>query len=178
MTEIWKDIPGFNGYQVSNLGNFKSFKRNKCGRYLKTNLSKKGYLNVHLRVNGKSSMYKCHRLVLITFDPIPHAEQMEVNHKNENKQDNRLENLEWMTHIENVRYGTGIQRKSLIQSEEIVCVELNTTFNSMKEASETTGINYGNISSCCNGKLNTAGGYHWSFVNSRKRNNSSSDLLN
>lgn len=165
MSEVWLDVPEWNGYQVSSLGNVRSFKRNKEGQLLKPRITKKGYLVVHFRDNGRSKLFQCHRLVLMTFNPIPNCEDMEVNHKNENKQDNRLENLEWMSHLDNVRYGTGIQRKALIQSRKVLCVELNLIFDSMRIASESMGVNYGNISSCCNGRVPKAGGYTWQFVN-------------
>lgn len=164
MEEIWRDIEGWEGYQVSNLGRFKSFKRCPEGKLLTPHKNKKGYLSIHLRDKDRNKLFQCHRLVLLTFKPIPNSDEMEVNHKNENKQDNRLDNLEWMTRLENVRYGTGIMRKVMAQSKKILCIELNTVFDSVKLASETLHINYGNLTSCCNGHLETCGGYHWKYV--------------
>lgn len=164
MEEMWKEIEGWSGYQVSSFGRVKSFKKCPDGKLLTPYLNKYGYLVVHLRDHGRNRIFQCHRLVLETFNPIPNADTMEVNHKNENKQDNNLSNLEWTTHLENVRYGTGIVRKAMHQSRKILCVELNRIFNSVKEASEQMHVNYGNLSSCCNGKLQTVGGYHWEYV--------------
>lgn len=164
MEEIWKDIEGWSGYQVSNQGRFRSFKRCIEGALLKPHLNKYGYLTIHLRDKNRSKVLQCHRLVMLTFEPISNSETMEVNHKNENKQDNRLSNLEWTTHLENVRHGTGITRKAIAQSQKILCVELDMIFNSVKEASEKMNVNYGNLTSCCNGNLKTVGGYHWKYV--------------
>lgn len=164
MEEIWRNIEGWPDYQVSNYGRFKSFKRCPEGKLLSPYLNQYGYLNIHLRARGKNKVLQCHRVVLSTFNPIPDADTMEVNHKNENKQDNRLSNLEWATRIENVRYGTGIIRRVIAQSRKILCVELNKIFDSVKDASEQMHVNYGNLTSCCNGKLKTVGGYHWEYV--------------
>ncbi len=164
MEEIWKDIEGWQGYQVSDQGRVKSFKKYSEGKLLTPYKNKKGYLQVHLRDKNKSKTIQCHRLVLLTFNPIPNADKMEVNHKNENKQDNCLSNLEWTTHLENVRHGTGITRKAMAQYKKLLCVELNTIFDSVKSASETLHINYGNLTSCCNGHLETCGGYHWKYI--------------
>ena len=164
MEEVWKDIDGWTGYQVSNQGRFKSFKKSSNGRLLKPYLNKYGYLVVHLRDKDTNKVLQCYRIVLSTFEPISNSDTMEVNHKNENKQDNRLSNLEWVTHLENVRYGTGHKRSAISKSKKIMCVELNTVFNSVREASETMKVNYGNLSSCCNGHLETAGGYHWQYI--------------
>lgn len=164
MEEVWKNIEGWDGYQVSDQGRFKSFKQSSEGKILTPHLTRKGYLQVHLRDKNKNKSLQCHRLVLLTFNPIPNANMMEVNHKNENKQDNRLVNLEWTTHLENVQYGTGIKRRIEAQSKKILCVELNEVFDSVKDASEKMNVNYGNLTSCCNGKLKTVGGYHWKYV--------------
>ena len=103
--EIWKNIKGFeNKYQVSNLGNIKSlnyeveFGKNKRiikGKILKFNFHKRGYSYVHV---GKKRTV--HRIVAENFIPNPFNKQF-VNHINGIKTDNRVENLEWVTHSEN-----------------------------------------------------------------------------
>lgn len=164
MEEVWKDIKGWEGYQVSDQGRVRSFKKCPEGKLLTPYKNKKGYLQVHFRDKGRNKSFQCHRLVLLAFCPIPNANEMEVNHKNENKEDNRLSNLEWVTHIENIRYGTRIERTAKAQSKKILCIELNTIFDSVKNASETMNVNYGNLTSCCNGHLETCGGYHWRYI--------------
>lgn len=114
MTEIWKDIEGFEGrYQVSNLGNVKSvpFKQRyllRTGKeafrltkekLLCLNVINSGYQIVHLYRNDKRSAYLVHRLVAAHF--LPTASSETVNHKNGVKTDNRAENLEWATYTEN-----------------------------------------------------------------------------
>ena len=105
---------------------------------------------------------------MLTFNPCENSNVLEVNHKDENKQNNHLDNLEWLSHTDNVRYGTGHQRVIEQQKDLIYCVETNTIYSSMREASEATGINYGNISSCCSGRLLTAGGYHWQKITAKR----------
>lgn len=112
--EFWKDIKGFEGYyQVSTFGRIKR-KLNKTiykdGRVaifaetiLKYSVSKKGYLLVYLSVKSKKYTKTVHRLVADTFIENPHNKET-VNHKNCNKQDNHINNLEWMYNLENMRH--------------------------------------------------------------------------
>ena len=161
MLELWKDIIGFDKYQVSSWGRVKSYKRCKSGKILKNTINNRGYSLVPLYKNGKKYLKSVHRLVLENFNPIENMSQLEVNHKDENKQNNNLDNLEWITHKQNVNYGTAKIRKSTKQSEKIICIDTGIIYDSIRIASETTGINYGNISSACNHRIKTAGGYHW-----------------
>ena len=119
--EIWKDIPGYEGfYQVSDLGNVRSYDMvvNNCGSTKSIRKGKmlsktkiKGYERVHLCKDGKTRQYYAHRLVLSTFLPNPDPERLtEVNHKNEDKSDNRLCNLEWCDRKYNNNYGTHTKR--------------------------------------------------------------------
>jgi len=113
MIEIWKDIPGYEGfYQVSNLGRVKSLprkgwmERNKCwrlrkNRIFKLSADKSGYVRVLLRLNCKPKSFSVHRLVLISFVG---ESNLQVNHKNGIKDDNRLENLEYCTQSENTKH--------------------------------------------------------------------------
>lgn len=114
--EEWKDIPGIKNYQASNLGRIRSLDRLitskiingpflKSGRVLKTSLNNiTGYRFVHIKINNKRKHLLVHRLIAITFIPNPENKRC-VNHKNSIRDDNRLVNLEWATHSENVKYG-------------------------------------------------------------------------
>lgn len=118
MSEVWKDIEGYEGkYQVSSLGRVRrlayTFKRrNKwgvCDNVISSGMMSlrnvKGYLSVKLRDETKRKHYQVHRLVAAAFIPNPDG-LPEVNHKNEDKTDNRVENLEWCTRKYNTNYGT------------------------------------------------------------------------
>lgn len=107
--EIWNEIKGFGGnYSVSSEGRVRSNGllkgKNSKVRILKTELSKKGYLRVGLTKDGKQKKYLVHRLVAIAFLDNPNN-LPEVNHRNEIKTDNRVENLEWMSRRDNMNYG-------------------------------------------------------------------------
>lgn len=106
MTEQWKDVEGYEGlYQVSNMGRVKSFHHDKVhGRILKPKEHRDGYLQVDLYRGGKRKTQKIHRLVAEAFLGSRPSPDHEVNHKNGNKLDNRIENLEWVTHSENTTH--------------------------------------------------------------------------
>ena len=112
--EIWKDITGYDGaYQVSNLGRVRSRDRiikreyhNNCirkGKILKPQIDKDGYLRINIYKNKKIKMGLIHRFVAQEFIPNP-DNLPQVNHKNLNKQDNRIENLEWISLKDNIKH--------------------------------------------------------------------------
>lgn len=117
--EIWKYIPGYEGlYQVSNQGNVRSVDRiikdtNRTrlykGKPLKQFLDHKGYKVVTLSKQGSLKVIKVHRLVAMAFIPNPES-YPEINHKDENKINNSVENLEWCTTQYNTSYGTRAAR--------------------------------------------------------------------
>ena len=101
--EEWKKIPGYEGlYEVSNMGNVRNVRRNKLLRLSKTN---NRYIRVSLCKNGIKTGLTVHRLVAEAFLPNP-DNLPEVNHKDEDKTNNRVENLEWCDHKYNMNYGT------------------------------------------------------------------------
>lgn len=105
--EIWKDIPGYEGlYKVSSRGRIWS---NRNSLYLKPAVDKLGYFVVILYSAGRRKTIRVHRLVALAFIPNPNSYK-EVNHKDENKANNNIENLEWCTRAYNVNYGTARQR--------------------------------------------------------------------
>ena len=100
--EEWKNIIGYEGlYEVSNMGNVRNVRRNTLLRFSKNNY---GYIQVYLYKNGIRNGFKVHRLVAQAFIPNP-DNLPQVNHKDEDKTNNSVENLEWCDHKYNVNYG-------------------------------------------------------------------------
>ena len=154
-SEVWRDIIGYEGiYQVSNKGNVYSVGRMVQGRKrggvtLKPKLHRNGYLHVGLYRNGKMKNKLIHRLVLDAFVENPNN-LPEVNHKDENKTNNDLSNLEWCSGRYNVNYGTRNERLS----KKVRAVNVETgevvEFNSTQEA-ERKGYSSGGVSQACRG---------------------------
>lgn len=167
--EVWRDIPGYEHlYQVSDQGRVKSLgngKTHKSSRILKP-ITRRDYLGVLLYKSGNSKKHAIHLLVWETFNgTIP--EGCEINHINENKQDNRLENLNLMTHKENINWGTGIRRRAKSRQKLVEQFTLDgthiATWFSVKGIAEELGFHQSSISNCCLGKLKTAHGYIWKY---------------
>lgn len=182
---IWKDIPNYKGlYQASNDGRIRSFYK-KEPKELKQRLSNAGYFRVQLFKNKKGKWISVHRLIGITFLDNP-ENKPEINHKDENKYNNCVENLEWCTRKENNNYGTRLERfkknmnysKRKINNENQIkkCSKpiyqylKNGTFiqswNSISECSRVTGLNISSISSVCCKKRNSLFGFVFEFKES------------
>lgn len=164
--EQWRDVVGYEGlYQVSSLGRVMTTRRKGTQGGLKSlTENADGYYRVKLCKDGKDRRWMVHRIVYEAFiGEIP--SDCEINHIDEDKKNNRPENLEAITHINNVRHGTGIERmkKNLCKkvAQYSLDGELIATYASRIEASEVTGVHRCNISWCCQGKSKTAGGYIW-----------------
>lgn len=194
MQEIWKDVSGFEGYyQVSNFGNVRSVDRYvrskgkptfRKGTCMKLQVNHKGYYSVILHKESKAYPKVIHRLVATAFIPNP-DNLPQVNHKDTNKKNNEVSNLEWCTNQENQThakangcYGPFTQkqyetvnrnlqkaRKARLKSVIQMDVNFNKIreFRSIKEAERETGVNNSKICACCKERRNTAGGFRWKY---------------
>ena len=166
-TEIWKDIKGYEGlYQISNLGRVKSAinrSNHKHELILKPIKDRDGYYRVHLYKKSKLTTYFIHKLVAETFIPNPDDLPI-VNHKDEDKTNNCMNNLEWCTVRYNNSYGNRLINISKTSGKPVQCVETGLIYHSIKEAGRQTGIDYSSIAKNCRGKRSVAGSYHWKYV--------------
>lgn len=183
--EQWKDIKGYEGlYQVSDLGRIKT----KKGLIRKQTLNRNGYLYVNLCNHGKIRNYPVHRLVALAFIGEPLVIGMTVNHKNEDKTDNKAVNLEWLTIQDNLKYGTGCARakhnrkgkcvgpehfnygklganshthKGRVIGISVKDPEAVVEFETAADASRALNISSGQLSDTLHGKYKSCGGYYW-----------------
>lgn len=163
--EIWKDIPEYEGlYQASNLGRIKSLLYGK-EKILKTRIHPLGYELINL----KNKTYRVHYLVAQAFIPNPNN-LPEINHKNEIKNDNRVENLEWCSREYNCNYGNLPSKVSKRFAKAVMLIDERSEFQpimpfeSAMMAERLMGIDHSSIIKCCKGKIKTAGGYVWRYV--------------
>ncbi len=183
LIEKWRPIKDYEGlYEVSNIGRVRSLDKwvsakaesmaFKRGKILKSNPNGGGYLSVTLcKDSNNHKIYLVHRLVAEAFLDNPNNLPC-VNHKNEDKTDNRIENLEWCSYEYNINYGTALARMkakvtngalSKVIQQFTINEELINEYPSINEAKRQNGYCVGNISKCCQGKRKTAYGYIWKY---------------
>ena len=163
--EQWKSIAGYEGrYEVSNLGRVRSLNYNHTGRakILKPADNGEGYLFVVLCKDGICKNMKVHRLVASAFIQNP-LNLETVNHIDEDKTNNDVSNLEWMSRTDNVAYSQPQRAERRVRMLDKSTGEPLATFPSLIEAARVTGINVGNICSCLKGRYKSAGGYVWRY---------------
>lgn len=172
--EYWKDIQGYEGqYQVSNLGRVKSLgnKSNHKGEILLRQSTVNGYKHVSLSNNSLQQIHKVHRLVAVAFIDNP-KNYPQVNHKDGNKQNNRVENLEWCNAQENAlhaqRMGLRVQKKGAENSRSIKVKQIdpltNETINvygGLREMEKVTGFTRANVKRVLNDDKKRAYGWRW-----------------
>ena len=166
MDEIWHDIQGYEGlYQISNKGRVKSLKWGK-ERILKPGWNTGGYLKVYLCKNTEAQDRLVHRLVAEAFIPNLYNKP-QVNHLDENKKNNCVDNLEWATAKENINFGTHNERISRKILQYSKSGEFIREWQGAREIERVLGINNSNIIQCCKGRYKSAGGFIWKYKEER-----------
>lgn len=180
--EEWRDVVGYEGlYKVSNMGRVKMLERSVPQRYgykrieehlIKQILSPKNYLFVDLWRSNKNKRMSVHRLVLQAFSQ-QDSDRLECNHINEIRLDNRIENLEWLSHKDNLNYGTRKDKHKQILtnhpslSKSVLQYGLDGEFiaeyPSLREAGRQLNISMCNIKDCCKGRYKKTHGFIFKY---------------
>ena len=177
--EIWKKVDGYPNYEVSNLGNVRSLNYHREGesKILKTSLNNKGYLYITLCKEGKTKRYFVHRLVAQAFLDNPNN-LPQVNHKDEDKTNNHVSNIEYCDAKYNMNYGTRIDRqkqntinkqgKECNYSKPINQYSKDNVFikrwDCASDVKRELGFSNSNICLCLRGKRKSCGGYIWKYA--------------
>lgn len=172
--EMWRAVDGYKGlYEISSTGQVRSLKRNTTSGKMLSPAKTIDGLSVHLRDSGRDRTYTIHRLVAEAFIPNPENKKT-VNHKDGNRWNNNMNNLEWATQSENIQhshdnlprdfqaYGEN-HNNSLTVSQYDKNGRLWGVYGSVNEAGRQNNIEFTNIAKCARGERATAGGYVWKY---------------
>jgi hypothetical protein len=155
-----RKIPGFPRYEVTTDGEV----FNQDGLKLKQEKTNTGYLRVSLSNDSVShKRISVHRLVADAFIPNPDNLQ-QIDHINEDKTDNRVENLRWSTPIDNLRHSGVIEKASVAKFTRVRCTTTGETYDSIKDAAIKYNLHHSNIVACCNGRRSKCGNMGWEYV--------------
>lgn len=189
---VARPVLGYEGlYEVTSEGEVYSLNYRLTGKRvkLKPGVVRGGYLQVALFKCGKARHFQVHRLVAEAFIPNPNSKP-HIDHINTVRTDNRVENLRWVAAMENNNNPVTLEaikaaNQKKVQDPEwrrkctkatikacaksVYCIELDNVFESAHEAARQLGLSFGHIADCCKGRLNTHGGYHFSYVENGER---------
>ena len=163
MKELRRTIDGFPNYQASSDG---VIINKNTGRVLRSNPDTSGYISVGLSKEGRTYTKRVHRLIAEAFLEQPSEEAWQVNHKNGNKNDNRLENLEFITPGGNMlhAYSNGLNHWEGYNETPIRIVETGEVYKSQAECARAIGGSQSNINACLTGRRHSHLGFHYEYV--------------
>lgn len=163
------NIKGFDGYKINEDGEIYNV---RTGRKMKASNNGKGYRQLQLSVKGVSKNVSIHRVVFTTFvSPIPKG--LEINHIDGDKSNNSLNNLELVSHIDNmikavetglIKSGSMAESSKGVNQLDVMTNEVLNNFGSISIASRKTNVSLSSISAVCRGRRITAGGFKWAFT--------------
>lgn len=165
MQEEWRPVVGYEGlYEVSNLGRVRRIK------IIEPTKKKHGYMQISfVDRNRVRKSFRLHRIVAEAFLPNPNGKP-QVNHKDENPENNRVENLEWATAAENTNYGSRTARAAAKNGSKTPIVQIDpqtlkviAEYPGQSAAAKATGITVSCINAALRGKQKRAGGYIWQY---------------
>ena len=171
MEEEWRtavyDGEPYEGFEVSNLGRILSLNYRNTGKaeLMTPSENTDGYFKINLRKNGETKTCYVHRLIAQTFIPNP-ENKPEINHIDEDKTNNRVDNLEWKWHKDNINHGTHNERSAKTRSKPVLQFSLTGEF--IREWESTmecgrNGFNQGAVAACCRGELKQYKGFLWMY---------------
>lgn len=158
--EIWKVIQDVPDYEVSNCGRVRRVDNKKV---IVGAINNKGYHRFDLMLNQKRIARHGHRLVAEAFISNPDSKPF-VNHKDGNKANNYIDNLEWCTQKENMIHAYHILDNKQPNCVKVICIETGEIFESLQEAARQKATHSSHIHNCITGVRKSAGGYHWKIV--------------
>ena len=162
----WREVKEYSNYEVNQLGEIRHKKRQKI---LKPRDNNGGYQYVNFKINGKNTNFAVHRIVANAFIPNPNG-YTEVNHKDYNKKNNCVDNLEWVSSSQNKQHFYLKQENKKTRGKAVNQYTKEgiflKTFDSVSDAAKELGCCVAAISNCCLGRTKTSQGFRWSFVES------------
>lgn len=163
--ETWKPITGYEGlYEVSDYGRIRSLKRNTTnGVILKLCKDAHGYLKCSLTKDGLQRTVRVHRIVGLTFVENPHDLPI-LNHKDEDKTNNTVSNLEWCDSKYNLNYGSCNEKMALAKGRPFICLETDKVYLNQGDCAKEIGISRGSISQILCGRRESCKGFHFKHI--------------
>ena len=158
--EEWRPIECATNYEVSSLGKVRN---KKTKNILSGTVNNKGYIRYDLSINGKRKAKSGHRLVAEAFIAKVNGKTI-INHKDGNKTNNNVDNLEWCNNKENSVHAFVKLGNEPVNKKAVRCIETGVEYKSCREAARATGISNSLINRCCNKRRRSACGTHWELV--------------